>query len=213
MESFRIDAQDYYRIIGIDRYMATCAECGDGMDTTYDCRDCGEAFCVDCRLPGDHECTPSTESVSGSTDGGSTPAASQSISMPKPPRITALLPVWRLLPWQVHALLAIVLVPVSPLVLAQHVYHERVAAAIAAETDGSTAETADDDATGQTDEPADSWTPSWVYYFPVLLFGVAALVGNAQFIVAFGGVSGLIASLVYVVQKRRHGASLLELSR
>ncbi len=171
--------------------MATCAECGDGVETAYACRDCGDDFCVDHRLPDDHECASATETAVDATDGG-TVKSSPSFSLPTGPRITAFLPVWQKIPWPVHALLAIVLVPVSPLVLGYHVYHERVAHALAAER----AESHEDE--------SDAWLPSRVYYFPILLLVVARLIGNLGIVIAMGGIPGMIATIVYVVQKWRH---------
>jgi len=189
--------------------MGTCAECGDAVGTTYDCRDCGEAFCVDCRLPDDHVCTTGDRAATGATDGGATDGGGttvpSSVSFPTPPRITALLPIWRAIPWQLHALLAIILVPISPVLLAWHVYHERVADAIAAETRVA-GDHGSDDASAD-----DEWTPSWVYYFPAVLFGIAAAVGNVQLVAVLGGLPGVVGAVIYVVQKRRHGAALLSL--
>ncbi|MFB6179539.1 MAG: AN1-type zinc finger protein, partial [Halorientalis sp.] len=200
------------------RNMATCAECGDTVGTTYDCYDCGESFCVDCRLPDDHECTATTDETetdaAAASDGG-TAADLQSLSLPSGPRITVLLPVWRAIPWQMQALLAFVspvlavvvafklrvpLAPyvlgaLSPVVLAQHVYHERVADAVTTEA-------------GE----AGAWTPSWTYYIPLVVMIAIVPISEPNFFVTMGALAAMVGTLIYVVQKRRHGDSLLSLS-
>lgn len=201
--------------------MATCAECGDEVGTSYDCRDCGDAFCVDCRLPGDHECMPTQDA--SAPDGGTTTATPSRISLPSAPRITTLLPLWRAVPWQIHVLLAIALAPLppligiqlSPFVLGYHVYHERVASSLTraeasedVENESKDAEGKPEDADG-SEEAAGSWTPSWGYYFPILIFLSAIPIGQPSFYFTIGGIAGIIASLIYAVQKLRHGASLL----
>jgi len=40
--------------------MPTCPACESNVETLYDCRQCGGSFCVDCRLPDDHECAGET---------------------------------------------------------------------------------------------------------------------------------------------------------
>ncbi|MFD1585789.1 AN1-type zinc finger protein [Halorientalis brevis] len=188
--------------------MASCAECGDGIETAYDCRDCGDAFCIDHRLPGDHECASGTEDTVDVTDGGVVTEPT-SLSLPDGPRVTLFLPVWRKIPWPIFpllgvvlvpasvlalvfapvALLGVALVPLSPLVLGLHVYHERLAHALAAESGEG--------------EP-DAWRPSGVYYFPVALLVFSRLIGDLGIVIAMGAIPGLIASIVYAVQKLRH---------
>lgn len=57
--------------------MATCPECGTATDTLYDCPDCGDEFCVDCRLPQDHEC-PENEATEGEQGDSTTSGESTS---------------------------------------------------------------------------------------------------------------------------------------
>ncbi|WP_136717267.1 AN1-type zinc finger domain-containing protein [Halorientalis salina] len=207
--------------------MGTCAECGEGMDTTYDCHDCGNAFCVDCRLPDDHDCTPATAAATAS-DGGTATVESPSVSLPSLPRITVLLPVWRAIPWQIHALAALLLpvlaIPMlivvqrplfsfivagmSPVFLAQHVYHERVAHAIAAENSENSGTDKNEDAAADGSETT-AWTPSWTYYIPLAIMLVFTLISQPSFFLAAGGLFGFVAAVVYLLQKRRHGARFL----
>lgn len=157
--------------------MATaCAECGDEVGTTYDCRDCGAAFCVDCRLPDDHDCEATIEHDGGTDTGATANAAAESFSLPSGPRIEAFLPLWRKIPWQVHALFSLV-----PLYIAFHIYHERLTA------------------------EADEWVPSLAYYIPILMYVVALRISrNTAAILLLGGVPTIITVAIYTVQKLRH---------
>ncbi|RXK51964.1 AN1-type zinc finger domain-containing protein [Halorientalis pallida] len=166
---------------------AVCPSCETEVSNTYDCRNCGDAYCVDCRLPDDHDCDAEVEAEA---DGG-TPAAGDmsdlSLSIPAGPKITAFVPVWRLLPWWVYAALAVVLIPLSTVILALQVYHERVTAS------------------------EHAWRPSRVYYVPLMVFVIALLMSrpslpgiNTHWVVVagFGYFWGLPATVIYAVQRR-----------
>jgi hypothetical protein len=61
--------------------MTTCPACGEAVDTRYECRDCGEKHCVDCRLPADHDCVIETaEEKTTGTDEQSKPIREYTIS-------------------------------------------------------------------------------------------------------------------------------------
>jgi len=156
-----------------------CEACGDEVSTTYDCRDCGEEYCVDCRLPTEHDCSAQEVEETAQTP-REDPLESMDLSLPAGPRIDVFLPVWRLLPWQAYVGLAIVLFPITPLVLALHVYHERM------------------------DATAEEWVPSRLYYLPILLFVVSKLIitMGIVFTIAFSFVFGLVGTIIYAVQKR-----------
>lgn len=155
-----------------------CTECGDEVGSTYDCRDCGAAFCVDCRLPEDHDCAAQVEHDGGADVGAAANEAAESFSLPSGPRVEALLPAWRAIPWQVHAVLSLV-----PFYIIFHIYHERL--------------------TGSEDP--EGWVPSMGYYTPALLFLAALQVSTNVFaLVLFGGLPTLITVIVYAVQKVRH---------
>ena len=162
-----------------------CPSCENAVSNTYGCRDCGGTFCVDCRLPDDHECAATVEA-----DGGTRTAGDPwdlSVTVPAGPRITAFVPAWRVLPWWVYVLLAVVLFPLTTVILAQQVYHERVTASEYA------------------------WRPSRVYYVPLLVFTIALLMSrpslpgiNTHWVVmaVFGYFWGLPATVIYAVQRR-----------
>ncbi len=166
---------------------AVCPSCENEVSNTYECRDCEGAFCVDCRLPDDHECDAEIEAEA---DGGTRTADEPwdlTLSIPAGPRVTALVPIWRLLPWWAYVLLAIVLIPLNTLILALQVYHERV--------------TASDHA----------WRPSRVYYVPLLVFAVTLLMSRPSLpgidthpvvVAGFGYFWGLPATIIYAVQRR-----------
>ncbi|SDF02560.1 B-box zinc finger protein [Halorientalis regularis] len=166
---------------------AVCPSCEAEVSNTYDCRDCGDAYCVDCRLPDDHECDAEVETEA---DGGTRAAGGSpdfSLSMPSGPEITVLVPVWRVLPWWVYVALAVVLFPLTTVILAFQVYHERVAASEYA------------------------WRPSRVYYVPLLVFVVTMLMSRSWFpgidthwvvVSAFGYFWGLPATVIYAVRRR-----------
>jgi len=44
-----------------------CRSCGEQADSLYDCPECSDAFCVDCRLPADHDCDQETSENSGTS--------------------------------------------------------------------------------------------------------------------------------------------------
>lgn len=46
--------------------MPTCQACTEGVDALYECRECGDEFCVDCRLPAAHTCEQPLETTAGS---------------------------------------------------------------------------------------------------------------------------------------------------
>jgi hypothetical protein len=166
---------------------AVCPSCENEVSTTYDCRDCGGTYCVDCRLPDDHECDAETETEA---DGGTRTAEGTqglSLSIPSGPRITTLVPVWRLLPWWVYVGLAVVLFPLTTVILALQVYHERVTASEYA------------------------WRPSRVYYVPLLVFLVTLAMSRPSLpgiethwvvVAGFGYFWGLPATAIYAVQRR-----------
>ena len=166
---------------------AVCPSCETEVSNTYDCRDCGGSFCVDCRLPDDHECDAAMEAEA---DGGTQAVgdlSDLSLSIPSGPAITALVPVWRLLPWWAYALLAVVLVPLTTVILALQVYHERV--------------TASDHA----------WRPSRAYYVPLIVFLTMLLMSRPWFpgvethwvvVAGLGYLWGLPATVFYAVQRR-----------
>jgi len=157
--------------------MATvCTECGDEVGTTYDCSDCGEAFCVDCRLPDDHDCDAQIEQDGGSEPGATTATTAESFSLPSGPRIETFLPIWRAVPWQGHALLSLL-----PLYIGFHIYHERL------------------------DSEDGEWMPSLAYYVPILMYVVALRISrNTAAILLLGGIPTLITVIIYAVQKVRH---------
>jgi hypothetical protein len=180
-----------------------CDSCGDEVDTTYDCRECGDAYCIDCRLPADHEC----ESIVNQEDetGPEDPLESMSFSMPSGPRIELLLPVWKRIPWQVPIVLIGALFPISMVVglqalppswfvfsilgamlltvllLGLSVYHERLLAT------------------------ADDWHPSGVYYFPIVILFLSVYMSNVGGIVAAGGTYffALAGAIVFTYRKRQ----------
>lgn len=155
----------------------SCPSCGDRVENTYDCRQCGDAFCIDCRLPDDHECVSETDGADSeselvtsvrrsvaSFDEAMRPAARRWRTVPWP--IPVLLSVvvfppswliyWGVVPWPVPTVLAAAALPLSWLIFGAHVYAERLTPAGAA------------------------WTPSRVYYLPTVtavVLGVVPLVG------------------------------------
>jgi hypothetical protein len=178
---------------------AVCAECEEGVDTTYDCRECGDAYCVDCRVPTDHDCEGGTvdESIRGS--GASGEGLVTSWSIPEGPRIETFLPVHRVIPWPVAALLIALVVPLvlvaasvtvyEPLLfglalpailIGIQAYHERLVA----------------------DE--DEWRPTRLFYLPALLFVFAFALPafDAFFAIVLGYFFGLIGTAAYVVGKK-----------
>jgi hypothetical protein len=178
----------FLSILGLERCMgAVCPSCEAEVSNTYDCRDCGGAYCVDCRLPDEHECTAGIEAEAdgGTRTGDGTPDLS--LSLPSGPEIRAFLPVWRVLPWWAYVLFAVVLAPLTTVILAQQVYHERL-----------TAET-------------HAWRPSSVYYVPLVIFlatllisrqGVPGMNFHWVIAVAVGYVWGLPATIIYAIQRR-----------
>lgn len=43
--------------------MHTCQSCDSAVENEYDCPDCGEGYCVDCRVPSDHACVDRADST------------------------------------------------------------------------------------------------------------------------------------------------------
>lgn len=164
----------------------SCPSCGDRVENTYNCRDCGDAFCVDCRLPGDHDCVSreGTDSSASASSGSFWAALDESLA----PFHDAMRPLarhWRKVPWPIPAVLSVVVIPLSWFIFAAHVYAERLG----------------------PDCPA--WTPSRVYYFPTaatVFLGVFPLVGLG--IAAVMGYPLLFVTvLVYAIRRARNSGS------
>lgn len=162
----------------------SCPSCGDRVENTYNCRDCGDAFCVDCRLSDDHDC------VSGGGADASESSSSESfwasVEESLAPFHDAMRPLarrWRTIPWPIPVVLSVVVVPLSWFLFAAHVYAERMA----------------------PDGPG--WTPSRVYYFPTaatVFLAVFPLVGLG--IAAVMGYPLLFVTVVvYTIRRARSG--------
>jgi len=158
-----------------------CESCGDQVDNTYDCRDCGDGYCIDCRLPADHEC-PEHEQEGSTEQRTGDPLEGLDLNIPTGPRVDVFLPVWRLLPWQAHVTITYLLAPLSPLLLAVHAYHDRM------------------------DVGDDEWLPSRLYYLPLPLFLIfkGVLTMGPIITVVFAVLFGYIGTTIYAIQKSRH---------
>lgn len=166
----------------------SCPSCGDRVENTYNCRDCGDAFCVDCRLPGDHDCVSEGGNDSSEPASASDDSFWASVEESLAPFHDAMRPLargWRKIPWPIPVVLSVVVVPLSWFIFAAHVYAERLG----------------------PDGPV--WTPSRVYYFPTaatVFLGVFPLVGLG--ITAVMGYPLLFVTvLVYAVRRARNSGS------
>jgi len=47
--------------------MHTCQSCDSAVENEYECPDCEERYCVDCRVPSEHECINTADSGRSAT--------------------------------------------------------------------------------------------------------------------------------------------------